>query len=1029
MIDPIMEKFAEQYYKCREAEGVFKNPDAAYVLSYSIMMLNTDLHNPGVKVKMTPEDFRRNLRGTNDGEDLPPEFLNSIFVSIRDNEITLKDDDRSWYSMDDQNQNMSDAKVRAQKWQTESEDAIKNMTNRMKDKSRKKVVYYAATHMQHVRPMFEVSRWPFLSAFSQYLEKAAEEAVIAQCLQGFKHAIHISCIFCMPTERDAYITSLSRFTQLMTMRDMQSKHIQTINALLYVARSEANYLQSTWHHVLTCISQVERLRLLGVGAKDDSDFFSGAEKGRAKKPAPRESKGDGKDGKEELLEEDFEKYNPADSKEDAQAVVELIEVTLIDEIFMNSGSFSSEAIVDFTTCLCLVALEEIHNAQAPRIFCSQKIVEVAHYNMDRIRIVWSRIWQQMSQHFYKAGCHPNLQIAMYAIDSLRQLGIKFLEKSELESYKFQKEFLQPFVLIMQNNSTEDIHELVIRCLQQVVESRCINLKSGWETVLHVLALAASDSFSTICDLGFQIVESLMTSNFKHASEPFHKFTQCLVAYACNPLNCDIGLKAIRHIQTTAEKMAEGEIAPPREDGLFDSGDAHSKPWLAILSSLCSVAWDPRAQIRSRALDVLFEILQENGSKFTLELWRLIFDRTIYPLFDACKLGKATTKVSINPKAREDWLRKSCEGALIQMVDTYCHHLELLTPYLEDFITYIYSIVAQPSMELSIIGMKALSYLIDKLGDVATADMWDISLNVVKKIFAVSTPKDFVEGAIKAADDDDVTTPSTARAKGADESSDVAFPLPETKAEALAEAEQEASEEIIDSPTPRTGMAIPAVEGEWKQPTREQFEAMTLMCTVQLLMIEACGKMFQKHRSRLLSRHILILVEALEGACMFAHDFNGNRGARSKLWNPELIEAPPDLYKQEIEALGVYLTILFSLYHEKEVEVQVRRDMAETRMISTMSVVLDRYITKTLKPTLVPEEVPEMMAFTPVIIQILQGINAFSDEQLDKHLPQLYLRVVEMACCSKNEARTLVKDILIRVGTLRAIVATGDGTLF
>jgi hypothetical protein len=97
------------------------------------------------------------------------------------------------------------------------------------------------------------------------------------------------------------------------------------------------------------------------------------------------------------------------------------------------------------------------------------VVEVAYYNMDRIRIVWSRIWQQMSQHFYKAGCHPNLRIAMYAVDSLRQLAIKFLEKEELASYQYQREFLNPFVLIIENNSLLDVHELVIRCLTQIVQ--------------------------------------------------------------------------------------------------------------------------------------------------------------------------------------------------------------------------------------------------------------------------------------------------------------------------------------------------------------------------------------------------------------------------------------------------------------------------------------------------------------------------------------------------------------------------------
>lgn len=210
---------------------------------------------------MTVEDFRRNLRGTNDGEDLPAEFLGSIFASIRDNEITLKDDDRSWYSMDDdKDKSMTNATIRAQKWQTESEDAMKQLSNKIQDSRgtdwRKKVAYHVASNMRYVRPMFEVSRWPFLSAFSQFLEKATEDprddekgkaSIVTLCLEGFKHAIHISCIFCMSTERDTFITSLSKFTQLMTLREMKLKHIYAINTLLNVAVNEANFLQSTWH--------------------------------------------------------------------------------------------------------------------------------------------------------------------------------------------------------------------------------------------------------------------------------------------------------------------------------------------------------------------------------------------------------------------------------------------------------------------------------------------------------------------------------------------------------------------------------------------------------------------------------------------------------------------------------------------------------------------------------------------------------------------------------------------------------------
>ena len=45
------------------------------MLAFSLIMLNTDLHNPSVKHRMTKAEFIRNNRGINNGSDLPEEFL------------------------------------------------------------------------------------------------------------------------------------------------------------------------------------------------------------------------------------------------------------------------------------------------------------------------------------------------------------------------------------------------------------------------------------------------------------------------------------------------------------------------------------------------------------------------------------------------------------------------------------------------------------------------------------------------------------------------------------------------------------------------------------------------------------------------------------------------------------------------------------------------------------------------------------------------------------------------------------------
>ena len=101
------------------------------------------------------------------------------------------------------------------------------------------------------------------------------------------------------------------------------------------------------------------------------------------------------------------------------------------------------------------------------MFSLVKLVEISYYNMERIRLEWSRIWQVLGNHFNVVGCHDSqvrldklkrrfivvhyiflsylfvLQdISLFAVDSLKQLSMKFLEKGELQNFHFQKDFLR-----------------------------------------------------------------------------------------------------------------------------------------------------------------------------------------------------------------------------------------------------------------------------------------------------------------------------------------------------------------------------------------------------------------------------------------------------------------------------------------------------------------------------------------------------------------------------------------------------------
>lgn len=89
-IDRYMLKFAERYSAGNA--GVFANADTAYILAFSVILLNTDAHNPQVKKPMSKPEFIKNNRGIDDGKDLDEKLLSDIYDEINVNEIRMKDE-------------------------------------------------------------------------------------------------------------------------------------------------------------------------------------------------------------------------------------------------------------------------------------------------------------------------------------------------------------------------------------------------------------------------------------------------------------------------------------------------------------------------------------------------------------------------------------------------------------------------------------------------------------------------------------------------------------------------------------------------------------------------------------------------------------------------------------------------------------------------------------------------------------------------------------------------------------------------
>ena len=556
-IDRIMEKFAERF--TAQNPDVFPSADTAFILAFSVIMLNTDLHNPSIKPerRMTVDSFIRNNRGIGEnGSDLPEDFLVGIFNRIKASPFSLKEDDAARERVGTQKAQPFEASVffenslfgvtteekRKERFKKERDEMMamtQQLVRRRTDKKKKGAPDKSSSLADTVapadvvKPMFDVTWGPMLGIFSQVLECSDDERSVAVCLNGFVYSVRISANSSMSLVRDTFVSSLAKFTFLGSIKEMKRKNVDSIRTLLSIAVIDGDYLDESWGPVLQCISQVARLRLAASGLDSDEAFLIDS----PRVATPKRT--------------DFFATQPTRSEvareteeSNAQAVLEAVQEVLIDKVFSSTVKISAKSLAHFIEQLIAVSSSEIAGTSksgitgvesgqsesdntetssskssgnaGPSIFSLQKLVEVADYNMDvRPRLVWTQVWEVMAEYFAKIACHKNSRVSFFALDSLKQLSSKFLEKPELSEFNFQRIFLNPFLVVMEDEgSSDDIREMVLHCIDNIIRTKSRNLRSGWKIVFSILRRSASDPSEKIDFLGLSILQRLLDEHLE-----------------------------------------------------------------------------------------------------------------------------------------------------------------------------------------------------------------------------------------------------------------------------------------------------------------------------------------------------------------------------------------------------------------------------------------------------------------------------------------------------------------------------------
>jgi golgi-specific brefeldin A-resistance guanine nucleotide exchange factor 1 len=192
LIERIITSFSHKYCSHSTPEGV-ADKDAVYVLSYAIIMLNTDQHNPNLKAqnRMSYTDFARNLRGVNGGQDFATQYLQDIYDSIKSNEIILPDEH--------DNKHAFDYAWKELLLKTESAGSLVICNTNIFDTD-----------------MFASTWRPVIATLSYVFMSASDDAVFHRVITGFDQCARIAARYGLTEAMDQIIYCLSYISTLAT---------------------------------------------------------------------------------------------------------------------------------------------------------------------------------------------------------------------------------------------------------------------------------------------------------------------------------------------------------------------------------------------------------------------------------------------------------------------------------------------------------------------------------------------------------------------------------------------------------------------------------------------------------------------------------------------------------------------------------------------------------------------------------------------------------------------------------------------
>lgn len=636
-IQRVLEAFSDRYYE--QSPHILANKDAALLLSYSLIMLNTDQHNVQVKKKMAEEDFIRNNRGINGGSDLPRKFLSELYHSICRNEIRTIPE-----------QGVGVPEMTRSRWID------------LMQKSKKTSPYIVCESRPFLdRDMFAIMADPTVAAISVVFEYAEHEEVLISCTDGFLAVAKLCAWYHLPDVLDDLVVSVCKFTALLDISSLDElviifeedvKARMATETLFSIVNKYGDCIRISWKNVLDCIIRLHKLGLLPARVVSDTSYGSdlstdGKPSSPISKPAahvrsmsvPRRPSG--LMGRfSQLLYLDTEETSVEPTEEELashQKIRQIIQKCHIDSIFAESKFLHADSLLQLSRALISAAgrpqnITISTDDEDTSVFCLELLIAITLNNRDRIGPLWKDVYEHIA-NIVQSTVMPCALVEKAVFGLLRICQRLLPYKEDLVD-----DLLRSLQLILKLDArvADAYCENITQEVTSLVKANVIHIRSqiGWRTIASLLSITARHPEGS--EVGFEALVFIMSegthlspSNFVLCIEASRQFAESRVGLEKRSIHAlDLMAGSVTCLtRWSLESRETGEEAEKILEGI-------NEMWLRLVQALKRVCLDQREQVRNHAVSSLQRcMVGVDGICLSLATWLWSFDHVIFPVLD------------------------------------------------------------------------------------------------------------------------------------------------------------------------------------------------------------------------------------------------------------------------------------------------------------------------------------------------------------------------------------------------------------